>query len=276
MRDPPREPVEVIRPAAGRRFRFALFDFDGTLSLIREGWPDVMVPMMVEVLAPLATGLTPGAVRDLVAEDVAQSTGKQTMYQMIRLAERVREFGGTPLAPRAYKAEYSRRLLRHIAARREDLRSGRRRPDEFLLRGARPMLEALAARGLLLCCASGSDQPEVREEADLLDVARYFGPHVYGALEDYEASSKARVIERLIAANRIAGEDLVVFGDGFVEIENAKAVGGYAVAVASDEAAGGGRVNPWKRERLLRAGADAVVPDFADHAALVRFLFGSA
>jgi len=28
-----------------------LFDFDGTLSLIRSGWVDVMVPMMVEILA---------------------------------------------------------------------------------------------------------------------------------------------------------------------------------------------------------------------------------
>ena len=27
-----------------------LFDFDGTLSLIREGWPEVMVPMFVEML----------------------------------------------------------------------------------------------------------------------------------------------------------------------------------------------------------------------------------
>ncbi len=27
-----------------------LFDFDGTLSLIRQGWPEVMVPMFVEML----------------------------------------------------------------------------------------------------------------------------------------------------------------------------------------------------------------------------------
>jgi hypothetical protein len=27
-----------------------VFDFDGTLSLIREGWPAVMVPMFVEML----------------------------------------------------------------------------------------------------------------------------------------------------------------------------------------------------------------------------------
>ena len=27
-----------------------VFDFDGTLSLVRQGWPDVMVPMFAEML----------------------------------------------------------------------------------------------------------------------------------------------------------------------------------------------------------------------------------
>ena len=41
--------IEVLRPDLPRgRFRSVLFDFDGTLSLIREGWPQVMIPMMVE------------------------------------------------------------------------------------------------------------------------------------------------------------------------------------------------------------------------------------
>ena len=40
--------IEVIRrPANIGNYRHVLFDFDGTLSLIREGWPDVMVPIMV-------------------------------------------------------------------------------------------------------------------------------------------------------------------------------------------------------------------------------------
>jgi hypothetical protein len=30
-----------------------LFDFDGTLSLVRQGWPDVMVPMFADALPPL-------------------------------------------------------------------------------------------------------------------------------------------------------------------------------------------------------------------------------
>ena len=49
--------IEPIRPqATAAHARVALFDFDGTLSLIRSGWVDVMVPMMVEILADLNTG----------------------------------------------------------------------------------------------------------------------------------------------------------------------------------------------------------------------------
>ncbi|MCX5673785.1 MAG: HAD hydrolase-like protein [Planctomycetota bacterium] len=264
--------IEVIRPPGVRRLRAALFDFDGTLSLIREGWQNVMIPMMVEDLARLDTGLSPDRLRAMMADDVAETTGLQTIYQMIRFAQRVAEFGGTPLDPKAYKAEYNRRLLAHIAARRADLASGKALPDSMLLPGSRAMLEALAARGLVLCLVSGTDQPDVREEARLLDVARYFGPNIHGALDDCEASSKKRVLERLLAQRGTTGDELVVFGDGFVEIENVKEAGGYAVGVASDEETRGGRINPWKRERLIRAGADIIIPDFAGHADLAALL----
>ena len=265
--------IEIIHPPRGRRFRFVFFDFDGTLSLVREGWPSVMVPMMIEVLVPVAAGLPRERLEAMLRDDVEASTGRPTIDQMVRLAERVAEFGGSPRDPKEYKAEYNRRLLAHIARRREALAAGTVRPEEMLLAGARGMLDALAGRGLVLCCASGTDEPYVREEARLLDVARYFGPHVYGVRDDYEASSKAAIIEGILGAGRLAGEELLVFGDGFVEIEIARQAGGYAVGVASEEAAGGGSVNAWKRARLLAAGADMIIPDFAEHEELLRVLF---
>ena len=40
--------MEIVNPDIERgRIRSVLFDFDGTLSLIREGWQQVMGPMMV-------------------------------------------------------------------------------------------------------------------------------------------------------------------------------------------------------------------------------------
>ena len=41
-------PIEIVNQSIPRgHVRHALFDFDGTLSLIREGWQGVMIPMMV-------------------------------------------------------------------------------------------------------------------------------------------------------------------------------------------------------------------------------------
>src|SRR5574340_1036131 len=83
--------IEIVRPPDRRRpAEHALFDFDGTLSLIREGCPDVMVPMMVEVLQATGTCEPAGDLRRLAFEFVMQLNGKQTIYQMIRLAEEVR------------------------------------------------------------------------------------------------------------------------------------------------------------------------------------------
>ena len=57
---------------------------------------------------------------------------------------------------------------------------------------------------------------------------------------------------------------MLVFGDGIVEIELCKKVGGYAVAVASDEIQKTS-IDRWKRQRLLEAGADLVIPHFLDN-----------
>src|SRR3954464_11734777 len=95
--------------AARPHISHVIFDFDGTLSLIREGWPEVMLPMFVEMLPP-APGESEGARGHLLIEDIMRLNGKQTIYQMIQLAERIKERGGQPQEPLWYKAEYLRRL----------------------------------------------------------------------------------------------------------------------------------------------------------------------
>jgi hypothetical protein len=57
-----------------------------------------------------------------------------------------------------------------------------------------------------------------------------------------------------------------------VEIEEIKRVGGVAVAVASDEVKRSG-INAWKRDRLVRAGADMVIPEYRCREALLEYLF---
>lgn len=253
-----------------------LFDFDGTLSLIRQGWPDIMVPMFVEVL-PRMPGETDEDLRRLAFEDIMRLNGKQTIYQMIQLADRIRERGGQPHEPLWYKHEYLRRLDLRIADRIRALEAGRIHPDDLLVHQARPLLEELRRRGLAIYLASGTDEPYVKREAELLELTPYFGTHVYGALDDYRKFSKKMVIERILRDHNIPGAQLLSFGDGYVEIENTKEVGGLAVAVASDEAHNGsGHMDEWKRQRLLGVGADVVIPDFRDALALLPILLGDA
>jgi phosphoglycolate phosphatase-like HAD superfamily hydrolase len=251
-----------------------LFDFDGTLSLIRQGWPEVMVPMFVEML-PRQAGETDADLERLAYDDIMRLNGKQTIYQMIQLAERIRQRGGQPREPLWYKHEYLRRLDQRLGQRVEGLQSGRIQPDELLVHGTRALLERLTALGLSLYLASGTDEPCVKAEADLLDVARYFSGRIYGALDDYQSFSKKMVIDRILNDNAIPGQQLLAFGDGYVEIENTKGVGGLAVAVASDEAANGsGRMDQWKRQRLLGVGADVVIPDYRDAGPLLDHILG--
>src|SRR5438270_12867006 len=96
--------IEIINPALPRgRFRSVLFDFDGTLSLIREGWPQVMIPMMVDVLRQTGSEESPEELTAAVEDLVMRLNGRQTIYQMIQLADEVRRRGGTPLEPLAYQ-----------------------------------------------------------------------------------------------------------------------------------------------------------------------------
>src|SRR5947199_6106231 len=80
--------IEVLRPDLPRGgFRSVLFDFDGTLSLLREGWPQVMIPMMVEVLRQTGTSESETQLADAIEEFVMRLNGRQTIYQMIQLAD---------------------------------------------------------------------------------------------------------------------------------------------------------------------------------------------
>jgi phosphoglycolate phosphatase len=267
----------VFSPSFAPRpsIKHVLFDFDGTLSLIREGWPAVMLGMFLEML-PRRTGEEVED-RQMLWDDMMRLNGKQTIYQMMQFADRIRERGSQPQEPLWYKHEYLRRLDEKIAARREAIRTGAVSRDKYLVCGSIGLLEELRQRGLRLYLASGTDEPFVKAEAELLGMVPYFGSHVYGALDDYKKFSKKMVIERILHENQVPGEQLLALGDGYVEIQNTKEVGGLAVAVASDEANNGsGEFDAWKRNRLLEVGADVVIPDFRDAVPLLRCILDGA
>jgi phosphoglycolate phosphatase len=274
MSQPPPPLWESVRHDLKRGdLRHALFDFDGTLSVIRQGWQSVMAPLMLEHLAQTFSDEPAPQLERAVAEFIDQTTGQQTIYQMVGLADMVRERGGRPLEPLEYKRQYLQRLWEKIEGRVRALEDGTVARETMMVPGAVDILVALTERGVRLYLASGTDVANVRHEAEALGLAHYFEGRIYGAVDhDWDRYSKAQIIADILAEHRVEGHQLVTFGDGYVEIEETVKVGGLAVGVASDEERRSGDVDPWKRDRLIRAGAHLIVPDLRHARQLVAYL----
>jgi phosphoglycolate phosphatase-like HAD superfamily hydrolase len=265
--------IETINPGASAPDpRIAIFDFDGTVSLIRSGWLDIMTSMMIETLAALNTGETEEELRKVIRAFVWANTGKDILCQTISLADAVAERGGVPPDPQEYKQRFLARLFEVSGKRIENLRTGSARPDEYLVPGTRAILEDLRARGLSLYLASGTDQADLDREAELLDIARYFDGGVYGALPDPDAFSKRILVERLLNLPGMRPDRLLGFGDGPTEIQELKRGRSLAVGLATDEPEC--RVtDEWKRHNLIAAGADYIIPNYLCRQALLPALF---
>ncbi len=264
----------VLNPDARAGYvRHVLFDFDGTISTFRQGWESVMSALMAEVISG-PTEPTPEMMEE-IERYIDESTGILTIYQMRWLAESVRRWNlnPEPRTAREYKREYNERLLARIR-HRLDAEGARER---FTIPGARDFLAGWQARGARLYLASGTDHPYVVAEAEALGVANFFEGRIYGALDDREDHDKAAVIRDIFAEHGLRGEELLVVGDGPVEIREGKAAGALALGVACDEAAllAGQDGTLWharKVERVKNAGADWVVPDFQEGQELITML----
>ena len=270
------EYLEVIHPEYERgHFRFVLYDFDGTLSLIREGWQKIMKSYFYEEMRKTPKGAAEDEkpLRDCIDEFVDVNTGKQTIYQCFSLVDALAARGGEPQDATVYKDEYQRRLLAEIQYRISGLETQKIQPAEYMVPNSLELLSAMRRRGVRQFIASGTDEPYARHEAELLGVTPFIEGQVYGAQRDYKAFSKRMIVERIIRENGLHGREFLGFGDGFVEIENVKEKGGFAVGVASDEKNHDGRVDAWKRERLIRAGADIIIPDYSHLDELMQYLF---
>lgn len=264
--------IEVIRGVSAAKAKVVIFDFDGTLSVLRSGWMQVMVPMCVEQLASLGSAETEAQLQDVVEDFVWRLTGKETIYQMMALCDAIRARGGEPLPPLTYKKMYLDRLWIRIRDRIEALRERRVAPDTYLVPGARQLLEAFTARGLQLYLASGTDDANVKEEAALLDIARYFDGRIFGAHDDLKRFSKALLVQQIVSQAGFQGDELAVFGDGFVEIEEVKKVGGIAVGVATAEPACL-VLDDWKKQRLIAAGVEMLIPNYLSLGEITAKLF---
>ncbi len=272
--------IEIItEPLPILNVRHAIFDHDGTISTLREGWEKIMEPMMMKAVLGDQNETTDEKllhrVKNRVREFIERTTGIQTIAQMHGLVDLVREFGCVPegqiLSAAKYKRIFNEELIALVNVRLAKLDTGELDISDFTLKGALPFLRALQHAGVRLYLASGTDENDVKREAERLGYADAFEGGIYGSIGEVAKDAKKVVIERIMNDINGAFDQLITFGDGPVEMRETKRHGAVAIGVASDELRRFG-INLEKRRRLIRAGADALVPDFSQWQELWRFL----
>lgn len=268
--------AEIVNPSLRRGpFHAVLFDFDGTLSLIREGWPRVMVRMMIERLREqnLVHEPEPELWTDL-ERLVMSRNGQPTICQMDAFVEELRQRGGLPADSWTYLNEYIERLMNMVQGRWQALETGKASAAEWVVPNVHALLVNLRNRGIPVFVASGTDYEQVAHEAKLLQVNEFFPFGINAPRNNDPSFRKAAVIAQLMSELGIRGEELLAFGDGVVETTEVKRVGGVAVGVASSEyGSGPGVVNTSKRATLISAGADVIIPDYSHQEELIPWLF---
>jgi phosphoglycolate phosphatase-like HAD superfamily hydrolase len=158
-----------------------------------------------------------------------------------------------------------------VRERIRKLQSGEATIEQLTVRNVFHFLQELKKRGVTMYVFSGTDREDVQHEAKVLGADIYFA-EIWGALPSIEEYSKEKVIREIIATHNLHGPEVMAVGDGPVELRNIKEQGGIALGVASDEKKGYG----WdmhKRKRLLRAGADILIPDYHEDDKLIKLLF---
>ena len=263
--------IEILNKIEGGKVRHAVLDFDGTISLIRDGWQNVMVPMMIDVLMETPTDESRKQLESTVVKFVDQLTGKQTIYQMIQLCEEIQKRGGTAKDPLDYKDMYNDRLLPIVNDRITKLENQEIKSNDLRVPMSLEFLQKLTAYDIKCYLASGTDIEFVKHEAKLLGVAKYFDGEIFGALREFSKFSKEMVIKKILADFDLNGSELLIVGDGYVEIQNAKSVNAIAVGVVTKEN-NVYDMNANKRQRLIRAGADIIIPDFREADQLLSYL----
>ena len=260
--------------------KYAIFDHDGTISTLREGWEEIMKPMMIKAILGKnykeADDALYHKVEARVAEFIDKTTGIQTLVQMKGLIELVKEFGCVPEAEIldifGYKKIYNDELLLMVREREKKLQQGELALEDFTLKNAVPFLMRLYQAGVKLYLASGTDEEDVKSEAKALGYDYLFEGRIYGAVGDINKEAKKIVLDKILdSIGTTESGQIVTFGDGPVEIRETHKRNGLTVGVASNEQRRYG-LNAHKRTRLIKAGADIVVSDFSQMEQLLELL----
>ena len=166
--------IEIINEWKEKpQIKYAIFDHDGTISTLREGWELIMAPMMIKAILgdkyQDADESLYQKVKTRVDEYIDKTTGIQTLVQMKGLLDLIREFGCVPesemLDEFGYKQIYNDELLKMVKERERKLKQGELSLEDFTMKNAIPFLQKLYDSGIKLYLASGTDVEDVTNEA---------------------------------------------------------------------------------------------------------------
>lgn len=262
------------------RISHAIFDHDGTISTIREGWEKIMAPMMIKAIMGEklfnADKVLYKRVESRVNELIDKTTGIQTLMQMKLLTDVIREFGCVPenniLDEAGYKQIYNKEILQLVKKRQMKLKRSELSVEDFTMKNVLPFLNKLHSAGVKLYLASGTDTEDVIEEATVLGYSHLFEGRIFGAVGDLNKEAKKIVLDNILdLIGESANGEIATFGDGPVEIRETRKRGGITIGIASDEKKRFG-LNQVKRTRLIKAGADIIIPDFTQMETLLKLL----
>ena len=129
----------ALRPSFTPRpgITHVVFDFDGTLSWVRHGWPEIMFGVFRRNLTPLP-GETEAEREELFSNIVFGLNGRPTIVLMHGFADLVRQRGGPALEAESLRREFQDQLDAEIAARLAIIRGRRAALDAFVVFAARP------------------------------------------------------------------------------------------------------------------------------------------
>lgn len=276
--------VQIVREFDGKPLSVGLFDFDGTISDERVGWPNLAVANNVAYLVSLTSPhMDHRQAEEMVLADIAETIGVPTYMQMKRLREMIESHGytGPKLDPAMFKHSYNNALVGMVTSRRTKVETGEMTMDDLRINGAMSLLEQITprlSRGIYL--ASGSDLDAVCESVEHLGYSNFFPRDRIAASGSLgpEDDAKEMVINRLLSETGIEGEELVTFGDGFPEMLYTYLVGGVGVGVLSRDESHyehrGHFTIEKKKQRLLNGGAHILVYNpFENVSALLETIF---
>jgi rfaE bifunctional protein kinase chain/domain len=229
--------IEILHMPPPKKRAYVIFDHDGTISTLREGWESIMEPLMIKAIlgevAPRASEALRNSVTETVRKYIDETTGVPTLVQMTQLEKMVRETGIVTadriLDPEEYKRLYLNELNRLVEARLHKLGLTEMDACDFTIKGAIPFLKTLRGKGMTLFLTSGTDDDGLRKDAGCLGYVDLFNGGIFGATGSVRNETKKAVIEMILSKiGRDKCEQIVTFGDGPVEMRATWRVGEFA------------------------------------------------